>query len=86
MKKLILIAILPLVLTGCVGIEGTRTAPDGSTLTIKANRFLWVSQKMEFTTEAEGVKVSLKADKSASDSQAIAALAAIAATAASSAK
>jgi hypothetical protein len=80
--KICILASILFLFTGCVGIEGTRTAPDGSVLTIKANRFLWVSQKMEFTTEAEGVKVSLRADKSSSDSQAIAALAAIAATAA----
>jgi hypothetical protein len=78
MKKTLLLTLLPLLLAGCVNIEGSRTAPDGSSLSIKANRFLWVSQNMEFTTEAEGVKVSLKAAKSSSDTQAVEALANIA--------
>jgi len=65
-------------LSGCVGISGERVAADGSCLKIRADRFLWVSQNMEFTTEAEGVKVSLKAQKSSSDTQAVEALANIA--------
>jgi hypothetical protein len=85
MKKLIILPLLAITLTGCVQISGQRTAPDGSSLSINANRFLWMSQNMEFTTEAEGVKVSLKAEKSSSDTAAVQALANIATTAVSKA-
>lgn len=81
MKKTIFILCVPVLLSGCVQISGQRTAPDGSSLSINANRFLWMSQNMEFTTEAEGVKVSLKAEKSSSDTAAVQALANIATSA-----
>ena len=74
--------VAPLLFTGCVGIAGERTAPDGSKLKITANRFLWFSQNMEFTTKTtDGVSVSLKAEKSSSDAVAVEALANIATSA-----
>jgi hypothetical protein len=83
--RLLAFPLFALLFTGCVQISGQRTAPDGSSLSISANRFLWMSQNMEFTTEAEGVKVSLKAEKSSSDTAAVEALANIATTAISKA-
>ena len=72
-----------LMLTGCVNIAGTRTAPDGTKLSISANRFLWMSQQVEFTTkDASGVSVGLKVGNSRPDVEAINALANIAGQAA----
>lgn len=65
--------LIALVLTGCVNISGSRTAPDGSRLTINAQRFLWSSQDLCFTTITDdGVTVELKASNSSSDAQSIA--------------
>ena len=77
MKYLLL---LPLLLAaGCSSITGTRTAPDGTTLTMTCNRFLWVSQKIEFSTkDSKGFDVSLKVGESRTDVEAINALAALA--------
>lgn len=65
---------LPL-LVGCVNIKGERTGPDGSKLSISAQRFLWSSQDLSFTTMTDdGVAVELKASNSSSDADAIASL------------
>ena len=64
---------LPLV-AGCVNIKGERTGPDGSRLSISAQRFLWVSQGMEFSTQTEDTIVTLKASTSKSDADSIAVL------------
>lgn len=71
--------LLALSLTGCVYVSGTRTGPDGSKLTISSTRLLWVSENMTFSTMTDdGVLVELKATKSSSDGEAVAALAEIA--------
>ena len=77
---------LLLFLTGCVNISGERTAPDGTKLAIRADRFLWMSQQVEFTTkDSSGVTVGLKVGNSRPDVEAINALANIAGQAAATA-
>ncbi len=74
--KAILITLIVLPLVGCVNIKGARTMPDGTSLSISAQRFLWASQDMEFSTQTEDTIVTLKASSSKSDADSISALSA----------
>lgn len=79
----VLLFILAIILTGCARIQGSRTLPDGTHLTITATRILWQSQGIEFSTkDASGVEVTLRVKTSNTDAEAIAALADIAKSAA----
>ena len=77
--KTIPLIMVAVALCGCVNVAGTRTAPDGSKLTIRATRVLWVSQDLSFSTKTEdGTTVTLKAANSRSDVEAVQALGEIA--------
>lgn len=77
MKRIrVAILSLGLVAVGCVSINGTRTAPDGSVLTIKTTRFAWASEGINFTLQdTNGFKTTLAVQKSTVDSAAIGAVA-----------
>lgn len=73
MKISCIIALL--LLTGCSSITGERTAQDGSKLTIRANRFLWKSEKISFALESQGLKATLSVGSSATDDKTAGAIA-----------
>ena len=74
MKKLIIL--IPLILSGCVQVSGTRK-PDG-TLSINTHRFFWASEGISFTTSSGSngnFITSLSVQKSSVDAAAIGAVA-----------
>lgn len=73
MKNLFLL--IPLV-AGCAYITGTRTAPDGSRLSITSSRLLWSSEGVKSSvTDSNGLSFTLEVQKSNPDAQAIGAVA-----------
>lgn len=65
-----------LILVGCSFTQGTRTAPDGSKLTVRNTRFLWASEGVTFgVTDTNGFRVDLSIRKSRPDIEAIGAVA-----------
>ena len=67
-KTLILISSLALLSAGCNSINGTKSA-DGS-LKIRANRFMWASEGVDFSVKDEkGFTTTLKVAKSKSDTE-----------------
>lgn len=73
-KRSILVALAGLcLLSGCASIEGRRD-PDG-TLTIRSTRFLWSTQNLAFSVnDGTNIVVTLRASKTGTDTEAIAAI------------
>jgi uncharacterized protein YegP (UPF0339 family) len=61
--------------TGCANTGGSHTLPDGSKIAVHSQRFLWVSEGVNFTAkDPSGFSASLATSKTGSDPASIDAL------------
>ncbi len=76
MKTRLTFLAMVLLLTGCSSITGTRSLPDGTTLSVKSYRFFWSSESISAGTEdANGFKFTLTVGKSTTDATTLGAVA-----------
>jgi len=76
MKGLLSFIALAALCGGCAVTSGTRTLPDGSTLTIRSSRFLWISEGVKVRTQDQnGFEFSLEMQKTSPDAATMGAIA-----------
>ena len=76
MKRIALLLGLTLLVAGCSSITGTRTLPDGTTLTVKSHRWFWSSEAITATTkDTTGFIFELNIGKSTTDATTLGAVA-----------
>jgi hypothetical protein len=74
MKTNLLLILFPLVVVSCCHIQGNVAFKDGTTAQFSCDRAIWSTDEYSFTYNTNGV-ITLTAQKSSADAQAMGAIA-----------